>query len=1430
MAGPVKFVRQTYMKIKALMAFFATFVGQIVFFLMTVILLVLLAYIIFTVIAKDIAKLVGIPSDPFAAQSDSTDYAFLESLAESGYDSAINAEELAQYYGFEYAVLMDAARFVEDKGVLELVLTDISPVDCMKISREQWAWLNAVQFQDMPDKEVLIRAGFLNEDGSRVDGGPTAEVANGGSVGDIDAVDGLVINPGAGGEGEGSTLSGGEDPWHSTEFTTEESENEFRYEMVYNAYTDEYSVSPYFSVVREWPAYFYFLEDLQYNHGDIDSLVPENLGKKNRYAIAGGYSEAGATLEAGFEYIYHNIFALRISKELNGPNTSAFPDGPDSVPNYDDERLYGENADEQTMHQQNKDVQDGKVDGNRPVTGENGTLTNASTTGGSATGGGATGGGTTGGGTTGGGTTGGGTTGEGATGAEMEVDLYKDYIETLYYTVGDKGTTTYKIPLRVLLDRFLPNANLMASWRHLTDETSNAGTDIVNIIQGIYSAACLEEETGGPTPADMTNNLTFAVFERVRVESNLFRQWSVAKEDRYAVLDAFEGVALGEEGGKVDGISVLIDRTYKNESGDYVYEVLRESSDAYDWLFGSNEHESLNLDEIDLYTELLINERYFNKSGDKLTTEEEREVVRRALETGDYAKASNQPKFIQEYDDVNDITQTRIAYAAPGNEEEEKHEEVKIGYWEYYGNPRRVDNDRTFMGVGGIEIHEVSDSYIAHMGEMFVDGWYYAVVQESLVPYGREYGDLQLPTNAAPEELGGQSSKTDRVYFSLKELGYDSIDDEVEFNTGAAADFIKDELEKKYSGWNITVNINLKPNYAAVFPVVRKRIAYKQGVEPKSLPFYLVRAAKLWSSEKQFANAVIVSGIFEDPEQEHYLIHCNEYAMGYIDYSCRQMVNWRCEVFAPVFEGDKNEAKTHARETDVLMLISEWEDAADSGVGAADFFVRDIRALLNYCKGVETEDGSVGPVGNINPDSYEYLYIKDEIVEFDETLAEQIFWLNRLYAVPGDDAIDESTENKMKSRMKTRTWQVTDYELYDECKIGGNTYGVFALWPFGQQHSRTLYVIAANSYEIENHKIFREKQDGYGGYSRAHKANDLYGRRLMYEMTETAFNGGNESSIQASYSNGKVTLSGTGSTGGLGLYFDDVYTRLELGGNEYGFNGTQAAVYGYEIYQRTAALKDPKKAQREIFYEFLSELKWTEIRAIAPGIVTSAGGHTSSGFYVSVQHADGARSFSCHMKRYPEVQVGDYVGAGTLLGYEGTTGRSSGYHLHIQVRSSAGSAGVVAEGEPSFSGAADNPMRYFYPFFTPFYYAEKAEEVGMDLGSEYMATERTIFPYGQVSWDHGTPGGKSVEFENGIIKIKNYTPTLALVADARSLLTKADHRYVDYSILPVEDVDVSLGAESSGTILETSPCYFDEAYISEMVGRTSGDSSGNINI
>lgn len=74
----------------------------------------------------------------------------------------------------------------------------------------------------------------------------------------------------------------------------------------------------------------------------------------------------------------------------------------------------------------------------------------------------------------------------------------------------------------------------------------------------------------------------------------------------------------------------------------------------------------------------------------------------------------------------------------------------------------------------------------------------------------------------------------------------------------------------------------------------------------------------------------------------------------------------------------------------------------------------------------------------------------------------------------------------------------------------------------------------------------------------------------------------------------------------------------------------------------------------------------TEIRAAYNGVVSEVGSNSVGGNYISIVHTDGSETLYCHCQKIL-AQKGDVVRAGESVALVGSTGRSTGPHLHFEI-------------------------------------------------------------------------------------------------------------------------------------------------------------------
>lgn len=164
-------------------------------------------------------------------------------------------------------------------------------------------------------------------------------------------------------------------------------------------------------------------------------------------------------------------------------------------------------------------------------------------------------------------------------------------------------------------------------------------------------------------------------------------------------------------------------------------------------------------------------------------------------------------------------------------------------------------------------------------------------------------------------------------------------------------------------------------------------------------------------------------------------------------------------------------------------------------------------------------------------------------------------------------------------------------------------------------------------------------------------------------------------------STGTNTGNGTGSTetesGSTG-------SNNNSGNNDSNNNASSGAVWlrpcSYRKLTSPFGNRDQPTAGASTYHEGvdLAGPEGTPIYATRAGVVTTARNSSSGGNYVTINHGDGFSSSYLHLRNYV-VARGQAVSAGQLIGYMGSTGISTGSHLHFAIY---------------YNGRAVNPAKY----------------------------------------------------------------------------------------------------------------------------------------
>lgn len=102
----------------------------------------------------------------------------------------------------------------------------------------------------------------------------------------------------------------------------------------------------------------------------------------------------------------------------------------------------------------------------------------------------------------------------------------------------------------------------------------------------------------------------------------------------------------------------------------------------------------------------------------------------------------------------------------------------------------------------------------------------------------------------------------------------------------------------------------------------------------------------------------------------------------------------------------------------------------------------------------------------------------------------------------------------------------------------------------------------------------------------------------------------------------------------------------------------------------------------------------TPVYATGDGVVTEAGQHGAYGNLVEIDHGYNYVTRFAHLSKI-KVHAGQHVKRGDLIGNVGSTGKSTGPHLHYEVR---------------LKGVAQNPVNYYFHDLTPEEYAQMVND------------------------------------------------------------------------------------------------------------------------
>lgn len=610
---------------------------------------------------------------------------------------------------------------------------------------------------------------------------------------------------------------------------------------------------------------------------------------------------------------------------------------------------------------------------------------------------------------------------------------------------------------------------------------------------------------------------------------------------------------------------------------------------------------------------------------------------------------------------------------------------------------------------------------------------------------------------------------------------------------------------------------SISATYRPIFTTAEAYVNNMVRIENKRMPALLVKSAETWARSIHY-NYTIKQDIF-DPDDEKYILPESPYFTGLMEFSITQDVNnYRTKAYEELF--------TNVQEKDVVAMFLQFEEYADNGETDCYEYMRDLYKLVK-----ETQEYSISDAGQklIHEDTYTYVYIPESILYYDDSQTQKIYWTELLGVAGDSDYLSNEDVEHMKTRSKELTWQILEYEKYDECDDK-----VYSLYPLGSPFVRAYSELAYNDAH-ENLLVAGEYNKGETPLRRSQAAIldeiDEEVDSLIEEASKSQGKQLNSTSLKdfivqqklpyADYldyieymlskeaaKNKKdeaidwIRLKHTGAD----FYGREIVESILKNENDLGVFNTEIAnrIYNY-------ALENLNGDSNELTYELGQELTNMPVVAVAPGKVVYADYDSINGFFVILQHTEDQSLYTgyYHLKRWPEVTAGDYVGAGTVLGYEGDSGYSRGKHLHFEISVPGGADQYLhldMQKELNANGKLVKAEdEYLYPVFNPFYNEDKAEENDYALNNKYMSLYRV------VNVDDALSGN-----------LTNNVPKNALLDNIANLIQKQGE-YTDREYTAGdEDIGWFSGDEISMDDIECADLFIPEKYFNFEMADGAG--------